>query len=141
MVQKVAKIGSIFGSTFLKHLELFKRLLGAFVRPGGSAYLGGHLEFVWLAFLGSLGMLWGTVRPSGGLLWSQGGSSGSPGRSCRFLGRSWGGLQENPGKSRSHFGIIVGGLFIIVCGCSGLSFPSFFDAILCGFVYHVGSGF
>jgi hypothetical protein len=29
LVQKVAKIGSIFGSTFLKPLERFRRLLGS----------------------------------------------------------------------------------------------------------------
>ena len=31
LVQKDAKIGSIFGSTFLKPLELFRCLLGAFL--------------------------------------------------------------------------------------------------------------
>ena len=33
MVQTVAKIGSIFGSTFLKPLERFRRLLGVFLGP------------------------------------------------------------------------------------------------------------
>ena len=92
----------------------FRCLLGAFGDPRaalGVAWgsFGGPLG----AFFGSLGFLWVPLNPPGRLCRSQGSSLGGPGRPCGLLGRYGGGLQENPGNSRTHFEVILGSFFMI----------------------------
>ena len=93
------------------HLEAQGRRLGS---------LGAHLGVLWVPFLGSLGLLWGPLGPSGSLCRSQAGSLGGPGRPCGRLGRYGGGLREIPGNSGAHFEVILESFFMIfryIFGC------------------------